>query len=353
MNDVAAWSLPLGRWFGIAVRVHLTLLLFSVVEVARIAMEAPPFVGTALVIQLMLFVSILLHEFGHCFAARHVDGDADEILMWPLGGLAMCQTPNTPWAHFFTAIGGPAVNVVLFAGCAAGLAALGCFPPVSPLWHPYADGLHSWANAKSVLAGDLSMPALLLARLFWVNWILFWFNILVAAYPMDGGRILQAILWPRYGLHSSMRTAVYVGYGFAIAMAGVAFVFHKHLQETSIMLLGLAAFIAYNCWRQQLQLEAGGLGDDSLFGYDFSQGYTSLERAAPAARAPRKSFWKRWLEQREALRREREAEADRADQLRLDELLAKIAAHGEAALSGEESRFLKRMSAKFRSKGKQ
>ena len=61
----------------------------------------------------LMFLSVLLHEFGHCFAARRVDGDADEILLWPLGGLARCDVPNTAWANFILAAGGPAVNLVL------------------------------------------------------------------------------------------------------------------------------------------------------------------------------------------------------------------------------------------------
>jgi len=61
----------------------------------------------------LLFFSVLLHEFGHCFAARSVDGEANEVLLWPLGGLAKCELPHSAWAHFVTAAGGPAVNVLL------------------------------------------------------------------------------------------------------------------------------------------------------------------------------------------------------------------------------------------------
>src|SRR5687768_14584198 len=62
----------------------------------------------------LLFLSVLLHEFGHCFAARYMDGEADEILLWPLGGLAMCRSlPHTPLAHFVVAAGGPLVTLGL------------------------------------------------------------------------------------------------------------------------------------------------------------------------------------------------------------------------------------------------
>src|SRR5205085_318874 len=60
-----------------------------------------------------LFVSVLLHEFGHCFGARLVDGEANEVLLWPLGGLANCDVPHTPRANFITAAAGPLVNLLL------------------------------------------------------------------------------------------------------------------------------------------------------------------------------------------------------------------------------------------------
>ena len=60
---------------------------------------------------MLLFGIILLHEFGHCFGARYVDGDAKEVLIWPLGGLAFVDVPHTPRALFIATAAGPAVNV--------------------------------------------------------------------------------------------------------------------------------------------------------------------------------------------------------------------------------------------------
>ena len=61
----------------------------------------------------MLFISVLLHEWGHCFGARLVDGDAHEILIWPLGGLAYVEVPHTARANFITTLMGPLVNLGL------------------------------------------------------------------------------------------------------------------------------------------------------------------------------------------------------------------------------------------------
>ena len=69
---------------------------------------------------LLMFVSILLHEFGHCFAARARRWRRHEVLLWPLGGLAYCDLPHTPRLTSITRRGGPAVNLLLCVICRAG-----------------------------------------------------------------------------------------------------------------------------------------------------------------------------------------------------------------------------------------
>src|SRR6266581_4406675 len=116
MRDPFAWSIPLGRLFGITIRVHLLfpVVVLGLILRAAYQKDAQPgqWIDYALVMT-FLFVSVLLHEFGHCFAARFMQGDANEILLWPLGGLANCEVPHTPRANFVVAVAGPAVNVCL------------------------------------------------------------------------------------------------------------------------------------------------------------------------------------------------------------------------------------------------
>ena len=69
----------------------------------------------------ILFGIVLLHEFGHCFAARWTGGDAQEIMMTPLGGLAMTMSRNHWWSRFVTVAGGPLVNVGLCLICGVGI----------------------------------------------------------------------------------------------------------------------------------------------------------------------------------------------------------------------------------------
>ena len=93
--------------------------------------------------------------------------------------------------------------------------------------------------------------------------------------------------------------------------------------------------------------------EDSPFGYDFSQGYTSLERDLPSAAPPRPrraNFWQRWKQSRVSKKMERE-EAERVhDERRMDELLDKIHREGNSALTDEERRFMKRVSDRYKNR---
>ena len=108
-------SVPLFTVFGIRVRMHVTLLLLIVLGLFGAVLPHGMGLTNALTVFGVLFVVILLHEFGHCFAARWMGGDADDILMWPLGGLAMTGAPNRPWPQLVTTVGGPLVNLIICA----------------------------------------------------------------------------------------------------------------------------------------------------------------------------------------------------------------------------------------------
>src|SRR5688572_6038204 len=101
------WAFYLFSAFGIRVSIHVFSIVFLVLELLAAAGRGT--VGPTLVIAGMLFTFVLLHEFGHCFGARAVGGSADDILMWPLGGLASVDPPDRPWEHLVTTLCGPAV----------------------------------------------------------------------------------------------------------------------------------------------------------------------------------------------------------------------------------------------------
>jgi len=345
----------MGRLSGITIRVHL---LFPVVILALVLRTAynNPIEGAwidMVIVMALLFGSVLLHELGHCYGARSVEGDATEVLLWPLGGLAFVEVPQTPRAHLITAAAGPAVDLIICLICMLLLLGTG-EGMLQPLWNPLAYvlrdhrgqlDLYPWGAHDPVHVSTYSLAATL-ARLFWVNFILSLLNVCLIGYPLDGGRIFQAILWPYLGYRQATLWAVTFGFAtmFLVGVAGIVF--------NDMLTLCLAVFIYAACKHQWLLLENGG--DESLFGYDFSQGYTSLERDQPADEPPPRrrklSWWQRWLQKRAARKIQREMEDRETAERRFDALLEKISTQGMNALTEEEKRFMKQYSDRYRNR---
>jgi stage IV sporulation protein FB len=361
MRDPFSWSLSLGRWFGITVRVHLLFILVSLGLIMRAGLEKDWIPGTWIDVSMLVglaFVAVLLHEFGHCFAARSVDGDAQEILIWPLGGLAYVEVPHTPRANFLTAAAGPAVNLLICLACLPIFFWLTDFqlrPTWNPFWYPFrhpfvgdpenAIRLFTWDGG--VAAADLrsSLPVIVVARLFWVSWMLFLFNLVLVGFPMDSGRMFQCALWPRLGYRQATQYAVFAGFITALVVGLVS------IGTNELLLFALALFIYFSCLQQWRILESGG--EESLFGYDFSQGYTSLERESGQPAPPRRkqpNFFQRWQQRRAARKMQREQEQREMEERRMDELLEKVQRQGLQSLTDEERRFLTRVSAKYRNR---
>jgi stage IV sporulation protein FB len=357
MRDPLAWSIPLGRLFGIQIRVHWTFPVVFLGLILRYALkkqdngnpayEAGTWIDASMLLGL-LFVSVLLHEFGHCFGGRWVNGEASEILIWPLGGLAYVDVPQTPKANFITVAAGPAVNLVLCLACGL-LLGLTLDQPYQPPWNPLhwpsrinAGGAISLGRWGGEAAEVTSMAAIVLARLFWVNWFLLLLNLILIGFPLDGGRLLQCILWPYVGYRQATLAVVFTGFAVMFVVGLFAIV------TEDLLALCLAVFIYYSCKYQWIVLETGG--EESLFGYDFSQGYTSLERDQPTAAPARKQsgWFQRWLQRRAARKLQKEQEDREADERRMDELLEKVQREGLAALTDEERRFMKRVSDRYR-----
>lgn len=325
-DNPMTWSVPLVRIFDISIRVHVVFLIYIIIELARSL--APPAVGTVgptgwaltgLVLG-ALFAVVLVHEIGHCVACRWVRGEAHEILMWPLGGLAYCRPPQRWQAHFITAAGGPMVNVIIFVilapvlGLATGRWWGLAIPNPLGIGQGFAVVSSSWW-----LLGAYSVHAM--------SFVILLFN-LMPIFPLDGGRLFQAILWPRCGYARSMRLAVYAGYFGAIALGIVGAV------NGSWMLIGIAIFGGVTCYMTVKQLEwtESMVGDEadlfaaSRWGYD----------EAPAEEAEVDPS------ERRSRRERRHAESEAAESEAVDRILAKIAEHGMASLNGREQRLLKR-----------
>jgi Zn-dependent protease len=345
MRDPFTWSLNLGRWFGIHVRVHIFFLIFVLIILLQqggLVGDRPAELGLASLLVGLLFASVLLHEFGHCFAARQVHGHAEEIVIWPLGGLAFVEVANTPRAQLATTLGGPAVTLLLAAGCAIFLGSH-TTAALNPFQNPIGvfRGLSDTATGGGVALGTVGMALHL-------NWILLLFNLL-PAFPMDGGRLLRCVLWSHMGFGQATKWAVQTGKITAIVLGIFATVMAFGAVTPNFLLLFLAIFIFVMAEKERQMLETGLLFDDSVFGYDFSQGYTSLERDA-AEKPNRPSAWRRWRNRKAHLRRERELAQTREEERRTDEILTKLHKSGMESLTDDERRFLSHVSVRYRNR---
>lgn len=330
MRDPLTWSLSLGRWLGIQVRLHVFFVAFVVLQlVDALIRHSDRFFDTA-GLQAILFFSVLSHEFGHCLAARWVGGSASEILMWPLGGLAYVQLPNLPRAHLITTVAGPAVNLVICAGTAGFLLSNRVVPALNPFRLTPALNFEGQFVSSELFWW--------VGYVYWVNSILFLFNLL-PAFPMDGGRVFRCLLWPSFGFARATLIAVQVAKVAAIAMVLVG------LLAQEFLLIGVAVFVYVTSEMERRMLAEGMLLDDSVFGYNFSQGYTSLD---PPPRPRRVGFLERWRCRRERQRRERDERSRADDEQRVDAILQKLHESGMDSLSDSEKQFLRDVSARLR-----
>src|ERR1700676_2072049 len=112
MNNLTAGSLPLFRIAGIQVYLHWTWLVVAYFEIVNRVNRYQSMTWNVIE-YLALFGIVLLHEFGHALACRQVGGQANRIMLWPLGGVAFVQPPPRPGALLWSIAAGPLVNVVL------------------------------------------------------------------------------------------------------------------------------------------------------------------------------------------------------------------------------------------------
>jgi stage IV sporulation protein FB len=357
MSDPLTWSpISLGRWFGTAVRVHILLILFVSLRLIFSA-AAPATEGrlfhlsqTAAWLALLL-IALALHELGHAVTAALLECDQDDVHLWPLGNLVGPSFKMRSGEHFLVALAGPVTSAALFLVTAIGLS---LFAGAQVVWWPFgnkgADFGAPWIH--DALARPLTGVWLLGWFAYW-NWVLLLAN-LIPALPFDNGRVLRAVL----GSTSSV-AAHENPYAFPAARACALIVGFAGLCRllwswgaSGWTLIAIALVIEYMVRVEARMLEEGGYFDDGVFGYDFSEGYTSLEGGAAAVRPHRESALKRWRRRRSELRRQRRMAREAAEERRMDEILEKLYREGRAALSDEENRFLVRVSARFRNRTK-
>ena len=210
------WSLRIGKLFGIPVYLHLTFLLLLLwigivswqqEQSARAGIEGVLFMAA-------LFACVVLHELGHALTARRYGIVTRDITLLPIGGVARLERmPEDPKQELWVALAGPAVNVVI------------------------AGVLYAFAGISAVVPDFSLTRGSFLDRMIMVNVVLVVFNLL-PAFPMDGGRVLRALLATRLEYTRATHVAAQVGQVMALLFLLVGLLTHNFF-------LGFIAFFVW------------------------------------------------------------------------------------------------------------
>lgn len=232
-------SLQLGRYAGIRVQIHWTFWLLILFVIFMVYMQDGTienmFWSTAFI--LALFICVVFHEFGHALTARKYGIGTESITLLPIGGVArLKEVPEDPKAEFMVAIAGPIVNIVIAI-------LLYLVVPVDTFFNMDQEALQeelSRVNSQNFLF-----------YLFAANIALAMFNML-PAFPLDGGRVLRALLSIKMGRVQATRAASTLGkmlafmffffglfYNLILALIAVFIYFGAESENVMVMQLNM------------------------------------------------------------------------------------------------------------------
>lgn len=365
MTDPLTWSpINLGRWGGTRVRVHFSLIAFVAAYLLGALLGPEHAVGPTACWLVLMILALAAHEAGHAAMSWWLGHEPDDVRLWPLGNMVGPSPASRSNDNIFVALAGPVVNLALVLGSAIALSAMGAHF----VWNPFGNQIDSGAPIlaavlkttrlvpstadwwRAVLAPKYS-PAWFVGWFGFLNWVILLANLLPAL-PFDGARVFRAYLAQasiaptKDGMIPPMLArscAIILGIGGLVRLL-------INGKGDGFTLIGLALLIEWMVRTESRMIEDGGFFDDGVFGYDFSEGYTSLEGSAAKVRPYRESAIKRWRRRRSDVRRQRAHEREAAEERRMDEILEKLHREGRFALTDEEHRFLVRVSVKFRNK---
>lgn len=218
-------SLYLGTFWGIPVKIHWTflfLLFYIPFAGKKIGLGTTGILMFGL-ITAIVFLCVVLHEYGHALTARKYGIQTNDILLTPIGGIARLQDmPRKPWQEIIVAIAGPLVNLAIIVILAISI----FFTKLS--FFPEVDEIEMITNPKY-------LPPMVL----WFNAMLLGFN-LIPAFPMDGGRVLRALLNMKLDRQKATLIAARFGQLLTLGFIGIGI----WLSQYSLIFIGIFIFFA-------------------------------------------------------------------------------------------------------------
>jgi Zn-dependent protease len=319
-----SWTFPLFRIFGIRVRMHWLMAVMMAVYIVQGSQDGTAGMVWMVGVMAILFVSILFHELAHCWMAIRLGGSADQIMIWPLGGLAFVSHSGSP-THEIKVSGIGPLSTFLLAGVALGILLL----TGAPWQWVYLNPFEAWWFPNMSTAQSYLVAA---ARL---NLILGLFNLCVPVYPLDGGKVLMAFFTLRYGRPRAAELIAIISIPVGLAMA----VFGFAMREIFLGLIGV--WVLYESFQIRKLARMGELHAHPMFGSGSEFEYMP-ER-------PRKKGWfARWRERRARARTVREIEEADRERQEVDAILEKVSRQGIGSLTPAERKILDRASRRGR-----
>jgi Zn-dependent protease len=242
-EDNMRWSWKLGRIAGVELRVHATFLLllaYAALSYYRVS-ESSAMAIRGVIFTLALFASVVLHELGHALMGRRFGVPTRDITLLPIGGVArLTSIPRQPKQELLIALAGPAVTLVIV------LVLFGI--------------THLVGMPNAYLNGVFGARSGFLGQLMWANLFLLVFNLL-PAFPMDGGRVVRAVLASRTDYLTATRTAASAGRAFALLFGIIGLMYDPFLVLIALFVwLGAAGEAA----QAQLHSTLDGVSVDRL-----------------------------------------------------------------------------------------
>lgn len=229
-------SLFLFRLLGVNVYVHWSWAIVAAIQIFRardnkgLFSQQPHDIGYHIAIYLCLFLIVLIHEYGHALACKSVGGKAEQIMLWPLGGVAFVQPPERPGALLWSIAAGPLVNVILL--------------PLTII-----PAFYLAATAPPGATGPD-----FLVDIAYINGVLLFFNML-PFYPLDGGQILRSLLWFVFGRGLSLIIASIIGIIGAVALGLFAMYIGGIYLGLMVLFLGMRSLNGFREGRILYQID--------------------------------------------------------------------------------------------------
>lgn len=351
----ASWSVDLGRWAGIPVRLHMLFFVFAAVTFYfgwYATNKGMGSVGqfTALSSLIILLASVTFHELGHLFVAarNHCRVHLVELLPW--GGCSRFDSPRDSRSRLMIHAAGPAVNLLICLIC-GGL-----------LLHSEKFGWRDFATLidpiRPVGLVDEDFATCTIKLSFWINWLLFLVN-MIPVFPFDGGNILRSLvpmIWKQASPHQAYSICLRFAQLTAVSLFVAAWFFRENnpneLIPTWFVLVMLGIIVFFSSKRQatldvqhaeQADLARTTASTANAI-HEMDADYFDLEDHFD------ENSISDWLHQHKLVRGQSDYESEEEEDRRVDEILKKLHQTGMSSLSQPEKDLLQRVSARYRNR---